>query len=104
PAIAHAWAETTGALWSSRTMMVRPLSSVVSFTPGGTEGMASLENGFVISDTCRTRRVFGNASGAIQIGARQASSNHGRTRMNTAQILVERTAIKHTISPVSKCV
>src|ERR1051325_2249578 len=35
PAMHQAWAETTGALWSSRTMMVNPLSSVVSFTPPG---------------------------------------------------------------------
>jgi len=40
PAMHHAWAETTGALWSSRTMMVNPLSSVVSVTPGGIAGMA----------------------------------------------------------------
>src|ERR1035438_1266898 len=50
-------------------MMVRPLSSVVSLTPGGTDGMAALENVFVIANKCRTRRVFGNAPGAIQFGA-----------------------------------
>ena len=38
PAMHQACAETTGALWSSRTMMVRPLSSVVSVTPGGSDG------------------------------------------------------------------
>jgi hypothetical protein len=40
PAMAHACAETTGALWSSRTMMVKPLSSVVSVTPGGMDGIS----------------------------------------------------------------
>ena len=40
PAIAHACADTTGALWSSRTMMTRPLSSVVSLTPGGSAAMS----------------------------------------------------------------
>src|ERR1017187_3560384 len=38
PAMHHAWAETTGALWSSRTMRVSPLSNVVSLTPGGMAG------------------------------------------------------------------
>src|SRR5262245_6318085 len=40
PAMHHACAETTGALRSSRTMMVRPFSSVVSWTPGGMDGMS----------------------------------------------------------------
>src|ERR1039457_6913922 len=35
----HAWADTTGALRSSRTMMVRPFSSVVMATPGGSVGI-----------------------------------------------------------------
>ena len=39
PAMHHACADTTGALWSSRTMMVRPLSSVVSVTPAGGDGV-----------------------------------------------------------------
>jgi hypothetical protein len=41
PAMHQAWAETTGALWSSRTMIVSPLSSVVTFTPGGRAGMGA---------------------------------------------------------------
>jgi hypothetical protein len=40
PVIAHACAETTGALWSSRVMMVRPFSSVTSLTPGGMAGIS----------------------------------------------------------------
>ncbi|OQB90233.1 MAG: hypothetical protein BWX84_02010 [Verrucomicrobia bacterium ADurb.Bin118] len=35
PAMHQAWAETTGALASSRTMMVSPLSSVTSVVPAG---------------------------------------------------------------------
>src|SRR4051812_16550732 len=49
PAIAQDWAETTGALWSSRTMMVRPLSSVVVVTPAGTEEKSPLEIGLLIT-------------------------------------------------------
>src|ERR1700722_7098276 len=37
----HAWAETTGALWSSRVMITRPFSNVVSFAPGGMAGISS---------------------------------------------------------------
>src|SRR5208283_3939297 len=37
---------TTGALWSSRTMTVRPLSSVVSVTPAGSDGISP----FLIAD------------------------------------------------------
>src|SRR5205809_3545817 len=40
PLMAHAWADTTGALWSSRTMTVRPLSRLVSLTPGGSAGIS----------------------------------------------------------------
>ena len=40
PALHQACAETTGALWSSRTMIVSPLSSVVTFTPEGMEGIS----------------------------------------------------------------
>ena len=39
PARHHACALTTGALWSSRRMICRPLSSVTKRTPGGTNGM-----------------------------------------------------------------
>ena len=39
PARHHAWALTTGALWSSRRMSCSPLSRVSSRTPGGTCGM-----------------------------------------------------------------
>jgi hypothetical protein len=49
PVMAHACAETTGALWSSRTMRVRPLSSVVSVTPAGNEEISSVECGFIIA-------------------------------------------------------
>src|SRR5438105_14824692 len=42
PAMHQAWAETTGALWSSRTMMVSPFSSEVNFTPEGMEGISVL--------------------------------------------------------------
>src|SRR6266498_2857354 len=40
PLMAQAWADTTGALWSSRTMMARPLSRLVSLTPGGSAGIS----------------------------------------------------------------
>src|SRR4029079_8960447 len=40
PVMAQACAETTGALWSSRTMMVNPLSRVVTRTPGGSAGIS----------------------------------------------------------------
>src|ERR1043166_2355747 len=42
PAMHHACAETTGALWSSRTMIVRPFSSVVMPTPAGMDGIVSV--------------------------------------------------------------
>jgi len=35
-------------------------------TPGGTDGMTA--KSLVIANKCRTGRVFGNASGAIQFG------------------------------------
>src|SRR5689334_6541734 len=41
PALHHACAETTGALLSSRTMMTSPLSNVVTFVPGGSDGMSA---------------------------------------------------------------
>src|SRR5437773_898849 len=39
PAMHQACAETTGALWSSRRMSVRPLSSVAMRVPNGQTGM-----------------------------------------------------------------
>src|SRR5437764_926529 len=41
PDMHQAWAETTGALWSSRMMMVRPFSRLVRVTPGGEAGIVS---------------------------------------------------------------
>src|SRR3974377_223929 len=43
PAMHQAWAETTGALWSSRTMTVSPFSGVVGVTPGGKRGSSPLD-------------------------------------------------------------
>jgi hypothetical protein len=39
PARHQAWAETTGALWSSRMIRVNPFSSVIRRTPLGMEPM-----------------------------------------------------------------
>src|SRR5216117_3917005 len=39
PLMHQACAETTGALWSSRTMTVRPFSKVMRRVPGGQAGM-----------------------------------------------------------------
>src|SRR5436309_3633310 len=39
PAMHQAWAETTGALWSSRTIIVKPFGNVVSLTSGGIGGI-----------------------------------------------------------------
>jgi hypothetical protein len=39
----------------------KPLSNMVSLTPGGSDGITSLENDFVIADKYRTGKVFGNA-------------------------------------------
>jgi hypothetical protein len=41
PAMHQACAETTGALWSSRTMTVSPLSSVVRVTALGSNGSSA---------------------------------------------------------------
>src|SRR5216683_3158323 len=38
PAMHQAWEETTGALWSSRTITASPWSRVVRDTPAGIEG------------------------------------------------------------------
>src|SRR5258705_4501339 len=48
PALHQAWAETTGALWSSRMMSVRPFSRVSSRTPGGMAGIAVLVSAAVL--------------------------------------------------------
>src|SRR5881628_2051926 len=70
PAIHQACAETTGALWSSRTMIVRPFSSVVSLTPGGMAGMlVSVE--FI--------------RGSILIIARLPKSHSGSLNFDTGQ-------------------
>ena len=55
PAIAQDCAEATGALWSSRTMMTRPLSSVVTVTPFGSEEKSPLEIGLLIKLLSRQR-------------------------------------------------
>src|SRR5437588_7390314 len=45
PALHQTCAETTGALWSSRMIKVRPFSSVLSRTPGGIAGSDELASG-----------------------------------------------------------
>src|SRR5580765_5890078 len=45
PALHQACAETTGALWSSRMMNVRPFSRVARRTPGGMAGSDELVSG-----------------------------------------------------------
>src|SRR2546430_1130947 len=56
----HACAETTGALWSSRTMMVRPLSRVTRRVPGGQAGMLP-------ADFLKATRVRGTTDARIRI-------------------------------------
>src|SRR6059036_8197 len=43
PALHHAWAETTGALWSSRMIRTSPLGKVWKSTPGGIGARPALE-------------------------------------------------------------
>src|SRR5271165_2477680 len=55
PVMDQACTETTGALWSSRTMIVSPFSRWVIFTPAGSAGISTelpvpfnVENGLLI--------------------------------------------------------
>src|SRR6185437_1071143 len=59
PVMAQDWADTTGALWSSRTMMVRPLSSVVVVTPGGRGAISPFEVALLI-ELIEWQKVVGN--------------------------------------------
>src|ERR1051325_8710443 len=64
PAMHQACADTTGALWSSRTITVRPLPSVVICTPGGIGGMSIALESVVIKKRSSGKhiqeRAFGN--------------------------------------------
>src|SRR5260370_22682581 len=72
PAMHQAWAETTGALWSSRTMIVRPFSRIVRLTSGGIEGIEPLLVGRIDSFavmlwpefTSRLRRIRTKSEGS----------------------------------------
>src|SRR5947208_2492552 len=60
PVMHQACAETTGALWSSRTMMTRPLSKVVIRVPAGEAGIST-------GNPCRAARSRGTVDGGIKI-------------------------------------
>src|ERR1700722_9226497 len=63
PLIDHDCAETTGTLWSSRTITVRPFSRVVRGTPSGIDGITllSLVMKSMVSQ-CITELAWGNSN------------------------------------------
>src|SRR5437879_261756 len=68
PAIHQAWAETTGALWSSCTMIVRPLSSVVRLTPGGMAGKSPSNLLLVLFSILRQQQMRPEQFGSHRLG------------------------------------
>src|SRR6185312_15297157 len=77
PAMAQDWAETTGALWSSRTMMVRPLSRVVVVTPGGMEAMSPFESGLLIRLKYERSRYSEMGGGQMQFERGRRNAEKG---------------------------
>src|SRR5208283_3708964 len=98
----HACADTTGALRSSRTMTVRPLSSVVTVTPGGNDGIfivaSRVKNEVSLIRQNRTGRILRNGLWAIQftqLPALEAPSGQRQgMRMNPSGLFDDRLGLR----------
>src|SRR5439155_16274890 len=83
PLMHQACAETTGALWSSRTMTVRPFSKVMRRVPGGQAGMpaAAFLKATRLRETTNARIRNRAPRVRLQVMATQAETNATLVRL-----------------------
>src|SRR6266446_9590206 len=96
PLMHHACAETTGALWSSRTMTVRPFSKVMRRVPGGQAGMPAA--GFLKATRLRetTDARIRNRAPRVRL-----QMNFGGDQLNSASI--PRSALRQCAEAKTVC-
>src|SRR5216117_3401757 len=96
PLMHQACAETTGALWSSRTMTVRPFSKVMRRVPGGQAGMlaAGLLKATRLRETTDAR--IGNRAPRVRL-----QKNSGRDKLKSASI--PRSALRQCAKAKTVC-